>query len=355
MKILKQDLKYALGLAVRIAKPKSTVPILSNVMLSFADNLTISASDLDQSISITVPYTGETGAVCVNARHFTDVVSQLQDNELELQITDKDHLLILRKKGNIKLLACSATNFPSMPILDITEGVVFQSDAFHRLIKTALCGMQEEQFVAEIKKQVDSAQILIDKDKFECYAFDGKRVSRSVGDCEGSGELFIPIAMLRNLVGIISPLEEFTLIEGKNHFFLTTNGLTYSCRQSAVAPVDIKQLWDSLAIETTTSVDANKILASLNLVKTMLSESRTRGSVWAFNKGLTLKAVTDAGEIAEHIPLDTDISGEWGFNTDWLIPVFQQMNGDTKIGIERGSFKIVSSNAAFVVQALKFT
>src|SRR5580765_3644473 len=90
LQVTQANLAKALGTVGRVANSRTSLPILSNVLLKTIDNrLSIAATNLDIAIT---HYVGskitKTGAITVPARLMQDFVSSLPDSVLELELTD---------------------------------------------------------------------------------------------------------------------------------------------------------------------------------------------------------------------------------------------------------------------------
>src|SRR4029077_12668803 len=74
-------LSGALGLVSRAVSPRSTLPVLSNVLLDTgSDGLRVTATNLDLTLSVVVPATVlEEGRITVPARLLGEFVSSLGD------------------------------------------------------------------------------------------------------------------------------------------------------------------------------------------------------------------------------------------------------------------------------------
>ena len=83
---------------------KSTLPILSNILLEAQKNLLkITATDLDIGISSTIPVTTETeGAITLPAKKFIDIIKELPDSK---------NISISTKKNNIAIIQCDKIIF----------------------------------------------------------------------------------------------------------------------------------------------------------------------------------------------------------------------------------------------------
>lgn len=121
------ELSRALTMLQGVAGRKSSMPILSNVLLQTEgkDGVLLSATDLDVAIKIRKSCEIITaGANTVSARSLLDIVKMLPGPEVTLRSLDNHHLAIKSGRTNARLVALSALEFPLLPSVD---GMVFQN------------------------------------------------------------------------------------------------------------------------------------------------------------------------------------------------------------------------------------
>jgi len=120
--ILQENLKRALLLVLHAVAGKSTLPVLSNILLSTdgADRLKISATNLEIAIVVWVGAKVEhEGRVTLPARLLTDVVGGLPNERVTMEMdshTQTVHLSCARFEANIK--GIEADEFPIIPTLE---------------------------------------------------------------------------------------------------------------------------------------------------------------------------------------------------------------------------------------------
>ncbi|MBN8547685.1 MAG: DNA polymerase III subunit beta [Deltaproteobacteria bacterium] len=115
--ILKSELSKALFVTESIVEKRTTMPILSNVLLSAADGkLKISATDLEvTALATATAKVKSPGSTTVNAKVFSDIVRELPDAEVTLKLGEGERLEIISKGSRLKMIGVSAEEFPSLP------------------------------------------------------------------------------------------------------------------------------------------------------------------------------------------------------------------------------------------------
>lgn len=92
----KADLQKELQLCQGVVEKRSTIPILSNVLMKASDGrLQIAATDLDVTImSSCAARVTEPGGVTIEAKRLFDVVRSLPDEDIHITLQENNSLLI---------------------------------------------------------------------------------------------------------------------------------------------------------------------------------------------------------------------------------------------------------------------
>jgi hypothetical protein len=104
-----------------IVSSRTTLPILSNVLLRAGDNkLELTATDLDVTITCTVEANvKKKGSTTVPVKRFFGIVRELSSPEIELEVDDKSACSIRAGASFYKIHGLSADEFP--PIQELKE------------------------------------------------------------------------------------------------------------------------------------------------------------------------------------------------------------------------------------------
>ena len=134
--VSKQDLNKALQKIVSIIPSKTTIPILSNILLQLENNsLTITGTDLEISISITIPVeTTEKGQVTVSARVFNEIVKEFPDIPLKISSDENNKITIVTEKGVYSISGQTVDDYPKIVADEPICSLNIASDILYRLI-----------------------------------------------------------------------------------------------------------------------------------------------------------------------------------------------------------------------------
>lgn len=208
---LQENLAKGLSIVSRAVAPRSTLPVLGNILLS-AENgrLKLSATTLEMGLTCWIgAKVEEEGATTVPARTFVDLVNTLPTDRVEMSLTVRTQTLNVRSGAfNNDLKGIDAQEFPLVPQADLAHGVQLNVEDLREMI-------QQVAFAAAAD---DSRPILtgvlakIDGGKLTLAAADGFRLSvREAHLSSPAGEpvsAIIPARALVELARVAGDVEE---------------------------------------------------------------------------------------------------------------------------------------------------
>jgi DNA polymerase-3 subunit beta len=134
----KAVLVNALTALCRISPARPTQPILNGFMMFTRDDaLVIQATDLELSLTVTVPAEVESeGCAVVTGRHFTELIRRLPDNDLIIQLIDNTQQLeVLYGKSSFHVSTWAVADFPALPSMPEQNKIVMEGARWKRVIK----------------------------------------------------------------------------------------------------------------------------------------------------------------------------------------------------------------------------
>lgn len=119
----------ALRRASDVADRKSTMPILSNVLLRVGDGkLTVAATDLNLATVTTLPLlVGSAGSLTVSAKALHDIVANLPAGDVSLKKVENNWAEIKAKKVSYRIVGIPDRDFPKVP--DARDAAFVELDA----------------------------------------------------------------------------------------------------------------------------------------------------------------------------------------------------------------------------------
>jgi DNA polymerase-3 subunit beta len=209
---LQENLAKGLSIVSRaVASRSTTLPVLSNVMLSTDNNrLKLSATNLEIGINSWIGAKVEQdGAVTVPARTFTDLINTLPPERIDLELsvrTQTLHLQCGRSEANIK--GIDAEEFPLIPAPEGTAQILIQPDNLIKAINQVAFAAATD----ESRPMLTGVLSKFDQDEVIMAAADGFRLSVRTTTLENRVsepvQVLIPARALTELGRIIGDQEE---------------------------------------------------------------------------------------------------------------------------------------------------
>jgi DNA polymerase III subunit beta len=184
----REDLLAELGLLQGIVERRTTIPILSHVLLRAADSkLHLAATDLDVSLATHCPadVAGE-GALAVQARKLTEIVRSLGPEEIHFLLEDGS-LNIRAGRSHFKIRGLDPQSFPTLPTVDSEVGLEVALPVFKRMIAKVIFAISTE----ESRFQLNGALLRLKAEGVELVATDGHRLAlvEAPASADGNGAL----------------------------------------------------------------------------------------------------------------------------------------------------------------------
>ena len=124
--VLQENLARGLGIVSRAVSPRSTLPVLANVLIASDEGrLRLSATNLEMGITTWIPARlEEDGSTTVPARIFSDLVNTLPGDQVQLNLDIETQTLNLRSGASTNDIKCiDAQEFPPLTVPDM-EGAI---------------------------------------------------------------------------------------------------------------------------------------------------------------------------------------------------------------------------------------
>src|SRR5215469_12719522 len=115
--VTKSDLVRELSLSQGVVEKKTTIPILSNVLLEAAgDRVTLTATDLELGIRCSCPArVKKEGAGTVPARKLLDYVRLLPEGDVHMKFMENHWANITSGRSRTRIAGMSRESFPELP------------------------------------------------------------------------------------------------------------------------------------------------------------------------------------------------------------------------------------------------
>ena len=174
--VSQQNLAHGLSIVSRAVASRSTLPVLSNVLLATDEGrLRLSATNLEMGITCWVgAKIEEEGSITIPSRTLTDLVNTLPNEILWLTLNPRTQSLEIKcttTSSDIK--GIDAQEFPPMPVPDLEAGVVLNVADLKEMIQQVVFAASTD----ESRPVLMGAQLTINENEITMAAADGFRIS----------------------------------------------------------------------------------------------------------------------------------------------------------------------------------
>src|SRR5450432_2811264 len=151
--VSRQDLLRELSATQSVVERKTTIPILSNFLLEATqgegdgqDRLTITATDLDQSIRTScTAKVKKPGACTIPARKLFDYVKLLPDGDISIKLMENHWISIRCGRSNTKMVGMARANFPTLPVFPTAGTVKIPAKVLRAMIGKTIFAIANEE------------------------------------------------------------------------------------------------------------------------------------------------------------------------------------------------------------------
>ena len=228
----RDDLLDSLQVLQGVASRRTTLPILSNVLINATgDTIECMATDLEVGIRMKVEGTiTEEGAITVSAKKLVDIVKELPaDKPVHLATTANDRVEITCGDGVYKIIGLPDEEFPQLPSV---EGEALKIGG-----ETLRDVLQKTEFAAsteEVRYFLNGLYFNFLEQGTEVVATDGKRLA--LARCEpltAPGEangFIVPLKAVREIARTFADAGEISISVFENQILFTDGNATLTTR-----------------------------------------------------------------------------------------------------------------------------
>lgn len=315
---LKEELAYVQG----IVEKKSTIPVLSNILIESVGENTIRIIGTDLDVTIRCEADAEIiegGSMCVQARKLFDVVRLLPDDEITFKKDDNDWVKMTCGNSKYRFAGVSRDQFPEVPVFKSAPLALPASIFNHFIVNTSFAITNEQS-----RFTLSGAKFQLEEGKARMVTTDGHRlafIEKHIDPLSSEAmDALIPKKALIELVKISRGTgSSVSFGEDQNHiYFDVDNRLLITRKLSGTFPnyeMVIPKDNDKKAVFD--SGDMKNAVARVSL----MADERTRSVKLTVKEGeieVTAHS-SEEGEAVEKVP--AEYSGpeiQIGFNAQYL-------------------------------------
>jgi DNA polymerase-3 subunit beta len=203
MKIVISKDQISLGLQAvqNIVGSRTTLPILSNVLLRTRENkLELTATDLDVTIACAVNAEVKVaGEVTVPVKKLYGIIRELTASEIELEVDDRNACLLHAGASEYKINGLGAEEFPTLPVFKEENSVQIKQEKIKTMLRRTSYAVSSD----ETRYVLNGIFISLKDQKMTMVATDGRRLALADEDVELStgnhAEFIVPTKAINEL------------------------------------------------------------------------------------------------------------------------------------------------------------
>jgi DNA polymerase-3 subunit beta len=336
--VSKNDLVRELGLSQGVVEKKTTIPILSNVLIEAReDRIILTATDLELGIRCSCPAkVKKEGAGTVPARKLLDYTRLLPDADVNLKFLENHWASITCGRSLTKMAGMSRESFPELPQIPETIAEIPVRQLASMIARTAFAiSMEESRFT------LNGALLLLGPEGMTMVATDGHRLAYVESNVESNGSAaklnkgfraLIPKKAMGEIVKLAeesAPDSKIVFAGDDNHLFFKFGERLLITRKLTGNFPDYERV---LPKENTNIAKLKKeeIRAAIERVA-QFADERSRAIRVQFGQGevKVFSSSVETGESEESVP--TEYAGpdlEIGFNAQYLLDFLRAISHD---------------------------
>ncbi|HTX78511.1 MAG TPA: DNA polymerase III subunit beta [Longilinea sp.] len=174
--VSQQNLAHGLSVVSRAVSPRSTLPVLANVLVATDEGrLRLSATNLELGITCWIPaQISDEGSVTVPARTFVDLISTLPNDPISLTLDSKTQTLNVSCGASVTdIKGIDAQEFPPMPVPELNEGIALNVADFKEMIQQVVFAASSD----EARPVLQGVLMTVSEAEVTLAATDGYRIS----------------------------------------------------------------------------------------------------------------------------------------------------------------------------------
>ncbi|GAC1355294.1 MAG: DNA polymerase III subunit beta [Acidobacteriaceae bacterium] len=181
--VSRAELLRELTAAQSVVERKTTIPILSNFLFEAADDrLTITATDLDQSLKTScAAKVKKSGACTIPARKLYDYIKLLPEGDISIKLMDNHWVQIRAGRSNTKMVGMARANFPQVSEFPDTGSFKLSVASLRNMVAKTIFAISNE----ESRYTLNGALLVLKAESMAMVATDGHRLAHT----EKSGEI----------------------------------------------------------------------------------------------------------------------------------------------------------------------
>ena len=322
----KADLVRELNLSQGVVEKKTTIPILSNVLIEAAgDSLTLTATDLELGIRCETPAKVKvSGSGTIPAKKLRDYVRLLPEAEVQVKFGDNHWASLVCGRARTRMAGMSRESFPELPEMPATLTTIPVGLLASMIQKTIFSISAEES-----RFTLNGALLQLKGKSVAMVATDGHRLAmveaeNPLADAEASLKALLPRKAMNEVLKLAADTADkdagVEFASDENHLFFRLGTRLLMSRKLTGNFPDYERVLPKTHTQSV-EIQKDELRAAIERVSQFADErSRAIKVRFAENEAVIHSSLSESGESEENLPVE--YSGptiEIGFNAQYLV------------------------------------
>ena len=215
--VVKDDLTKGLQIVQNVVGARSTLPILSNVLLIAGDKkLELRATDLEVSIHATLPANIEKeGATTLPAKRMFGLIREIEAGEVEIEVNDKEIATVQGGAAKYKLHGIGADEYPQQAKFKESGKIKMSQAKFREMLRKTAFAVSTD----ESRHVLNGIHVVMETERITLVATDGRRLALVEEEVEGGtkGEIIVPNKAVGEMQRLMQGEGEIEIGIGETH------------------------------------------------------------------------------------------------------------------------------------------
>lgn len=324
--VSKADLVRELNLSQGVVEKKTTIPILSNVLIEAeGDSLTLTATDLELGIRCSAPATVKSsGAGTIPAKKLLDYVRLLPDGDVQVKLSDNHWASIVSGRSRSRIAGMSRESYPELPEMPASVAEI-PIGLLANLISKAIFAISAE----ESRFTLNGALLQMKDRLVTMVATDGHRLSlveceNPLAGAEVTHKSLLPRKAMAEILKFASESEDrdapVAFSGDDNHLYFRVGPRLLISRKLTGNFPDFERVLPKSHAHAVT-LNRDELRASIERVSQFADErSRAIKLRFADNEATVHSSLSESGESEDNIGVEyVGPTVEIGFNAQYLL------------------------------------
>lgn len=331
LSVSKSILLEGLQRVQNVVSIRSTLPILSNVLLTVEDQrLSLTTTDLEVSVRSSVECKGEeNGSTTLPVRRLASIIRELPNDDIRLEVDEKDVATIQCGSSFFKIVGLTNEEFPPVNKPEGNSTYHLNQGTFREMLRKTCYAASTD----ETRHVLNGILLSFKDEKLTMVATDGRRLALIEQEVdfpkEAERDVILPTKAVSELVHTLGSDGDLKVFAGDNQIAFEFGEIFVSSKLIEGTYPNFRQVIPAQC-EERVAIERESLLTSLKRVA-ILTTDKANATKLTFkdNQLVVATSTPDVGEARESIPIK--YSGKEitvAFNPEYMMDPLRTLNND---------------------------